>query len=112
MQYLAIPDKGGAKKEGEDPNNDPADLSQAEDNEEHDVTANRGDASDRESVYSKNSKAISKAGGDDDDDGEESGEDDQDDKPSLQVRGIAKNRDRRATTLQNRVQTTRDNNNQ
>lgn len=41
--------------------------------------------SDRESVYSKNSKAISKAGDDDDNDGAESGEDEEiDDKPSLQ----------------------------
>ena len=99
MNYLTIPDKG-AKKEEDGANDVVAEQSQNEDNEDFDATNNRGDMSDRESVYSKNSKAVSKAGGDDDDEGEESGEEDEDGKPrSLQERGIAKNRDRRQTTL-------------
>ena len=89
-------------------NGEAADLSQRDDGEDEDLTQNRGDVSDRESVYSKNSKAISKAG-DDDDDGAESGEDEIDDKRSLQVRGIARNRVRRETTLaQNRTSNARD----
>lgn len=100
-QYLAVPDKEKASKKDAEHANDGPELSHDEDNDDEDATQNRGDHSDRESVYSKNSKALSKGGGDDDD-GEESGEDSVDDKPSLQVRGIAKYRERREITLAQR----------
>lgn len=63
------------------------------------MTSNRGGggASDNESQYSKNSKAVSKAGEDDDDGaGAESGEDEiEDSKAHVQAGGIAQNKGRR-----------------
>ena len=92
--------KKDSEQEANEDNEDP-EVTKNDGDEVEDVTQNKGDVSDAESIYSKISKAMSKGGGDDDD-GDESGEESQDDKPSLQVRGIAKYRQRREVTLAQR----------